>query len=85
MTDKFNEDADANANASGERLSRRSFLAAAAALGAAVEADAGALAQGGVATGTRMPFMPQRIMRPISFSSRKIISTPAWGQTQKGF
>ena len=59
MTDKdnsrFNEDADDNARK--ERLSRRSFLVATAALGAAAEMDAGsaALAQGGSATGTRTP------------------------------
>jgi len=59
MTDeddsRFNEGADDDA--SGERLSRRSFLVAAAALGAAVEMDAGstALAQRESATGTRTP------------------------------
>ena len=59
MTDKddgrFNEGADDDA--CGERLSRRSFLVAAAALGAAVEVDAGsaALAQGGASTATRTP------------------------------
>ena len=57
MTDKddsrFNEDADDDA--SGERPSRRSFLVAAAALGAAIEMDKGsaALAQSGAPTGTR--------------------------------
>jgi nitrous oxide reductase len=55
MTDKdnsrFNEDGDDNA--SKERLSRRSFLVATAALGAATEMDAGsaALARSGSATG----------------------------------
>jgi len=46
---------DANDNALGERPSRRSFLFAGAALGAAIEIDAGSptLAQGGSATGTR--------------------------------
>jgi Amidohydrolase family len=59
MTDqgdrRFNEDADDTASRG--RLSRRSFLAVAAALGAAVEMDAGsaALAQSGAATGTRTP------------------------------
>src|SRR5215468_329185 len=52
---RFNE--DANDNACEDRLSRRSFLLAGAALGAAIEIDAGrtALAQGGSATGTRVP------------------------------
>jgi hypothetical protein len=52
---RSNESADDDA--SGERLSRRSFLVAAAALGAAVEMDAGsaALAQSGTATGTQTP------------------------------
>jgi hypothetical protein len=59
MTDnddsRFDEGADGDASA--ERLSRRSFLVAAAALGAAVEMDTGhaALAQRGAATGTRTP------------------------------
>jgi hypothetical protein len=59
MTDKddsrFDEGADDNA--SSERLSRRSFLVTAAALGATIEMDAGsgALAQSGSATGTRTP------------------------------
>jgi len=50
-------DEDANDKASGERPSRRSFLFAGAALGAAIEIDAGSptLAQGGPATDTRVP------------------------------
>ena len=52
---RFNE--DANDNASGDRPSRRSFLVAGAALGAAIEIDAGsaALGQSRSATDTRMP------------------------------
>ena len=57
MTDKDarGSNEDANDNALGERPSRRSFLFAGAALGAAIEIDAGSptLAQGGSATGTR--------------------------------
>src|ERR1035438_3755753 len=66
MTDKdysrFNEDADDNA--SRERLSRRSFLVAAAALGAAIEMDAGsaALAQSRSATGTRTPSSGEKLV-----------------------
>jgi hypothetical protein len=48
---------DANDNALGERPSRRSFLFAGAALGAAIEIDAGSptLAQGGLPTDARTP------------------------------
>src|SRR5215471_19246408 len=59
MTNKGDSrfDEDANDNASGDRPSRRSFLVAGAALGAAIEIDAGSatLAQSRSATGTRVP------------------------------
>src|SRR5271155_883243 len=66
MTDndasRFDEDAEDDASAG--RLSRRSFLVAAAALGAAVETDAGsaALAQSVSATGTRTPLSSEELV-----------------------
>src|SRR4051794_2865675 len=57
MTDKDagRSNEDANDNASGDRPSRRSFLVAGAAFGAAIDAGSAALAQGGAATGTPIP------------------------------